>query len=350
MPTPTIPAGNLYMNATTYGGTGVAQTITNGAAGQSFQPDFVWLKCRSNSTNHYLVDSVRGSSADLYSNSTAAEASNANIVSAFTSSGFSIGTDAEINGSGRTNVAWQWKAGGTAVTNTSGSISAQVSANTTSGFSVVTFNAGTAGNQSFGHGLGVAPSMVIMKDRVTAGYGNWSVFFSGITSSNQVLYLNGTNAVSTLSNIWGSAVPTSTVVNFGSNVNVQANDNCVAYCFAPIAGYSAFGSYTGNGSADGPFIYTGFRPRYVLFKSSTAAGNAWIVYDSSRNPYNVAGASLIPNDSTAENGLSTSTENTVDLLSNGFKLRTGNAGNNSSGATYIYACFAENPFKYANAR
>jgi hypothetical protein len=336
------------MNATTYSGSNSAQSITNGAAGASFQPDFAWIKSRNTGDFHNLVDSVRGTNKNLSSDSTAAETTVARLTS-FDSNGVTLaGGYGATNASGQTFVNWQWKAGGTAVTNTSGSVSAQVSANTTSGFSVVTFNAGTAGNQSFGHGLGVAPSMVIMKDRVTVGYGNWSVFFSGITSSNQTLYLNGTDAVSTLSNIWGSAVPTSTVVNFGSNVNVKANDNCVAYCWSQIAGYSAFGSYTANGSADGPFVYTGFRPRFVMTKKSSGTG-AWAIVDTSIIPYNQETTYLQPNTSGAVVGGTSS--NGMDINSNGFKIRSSDASfNETNGDTYIYACFAENPLKFANAR
>jgi hypothetical protein len=348
MPTPTIPAGNLFMNATLYTGTGVAQTITNGAAGQSFQPDFVWLKCRSNATNHYLVDSVRGSSADLYSNSTAAEASSANIVSAFTSNGFSIGTDAEINGSGRTNVGWQWKAGGTATTNNSGSISSQVSANTTSGFSVVTYT-GTltaAGTATVGHGLGVAPAMIIFKGRNAVT--SWPVFHTSLTSWNYCCILDGTNAQINQTSNGSMSAPTSTVfsTNWTTGMNINGTTE-VAYCFAPIAGYSAFGSYTGNGSTDGPFIYTGFRPRWIMIKNSSAAGNGWIMMDSSRNTYNQTTYTLYPNSSGAETN---NTTYSIDILSNGFKVRASDPAINGSTNTLIYACFAENPFKYSNAR
>jgi hypothetical protein len=344
MPTPTIPAGNLFMNATLYTGTGVAQTITNGAAGQSFQPDFVWLKCRSNATNHYLVDSVRGSSADLYSNSTAAEASNANIVSAFTSSGFSIGTDAEINGSGRTNVGWQWKAGGTAVTNTSGTISSQVSANTTSGFSVVTYT-GTGANATVGHGLGVAPSMIIVKRR-DAGSSGWSVYFTTL-AAGYVLSLQSTGAQANSPTRFTTTLPTSTVFSIGTDSDLNASAGTyVAYCWSQIAGYSAFGSYTGNASADGPFIYTGFRPKFILFKQSSSAGNDWYIFDSVRSTYNVATNRLFPNSTGAEQ----TNFNTLDILSNGWKFRDSNSAWNGSGETYIYMAFAENPFKYANAR
>jgi hypothetical protein len=356
MSTPTIPAGNLFMNATTYTGTGAAATITNGAAGQAFQPDLVWLKCLNiNPTNHYLTDSVRGTTSQLYSNSTALQGSSGNVLTAFNSNGFSLGTDAEINGSTRTYVGWNWKAGGTAVTNTAGNITSQVSANTTSGFSVVTYTGtGTAG-RNVGHGLGVVPKMIIVKQRGTSGT-SWAVYNANLPSAfgvagTQVMYLDSTTNNTQNFDVWDSNNPTSAFFSVGASTLSNASTGTyVAYCWAEIAGYSAFGSYTGNGDPNGPFIYTGFRPRWIMFKMSSSSGNGWIMYDTSRNTYNVAGASLYANYSTAENGTSLSNENTVDLLSNGFKLRTTNASNNTSGATYIYACFAENPFKYANAR
>lgn len=343
LPNSTIVQGNKYMDATTYTGTGSAATITNTAG---FKSDLVWLKCRSNATNHYWTDSIRGTTKQIYSNTTAAEGTSGNILTAFNSNGFSLGTDAEINGSTRTYVGWQWQAGqGTTSSNTSGTVTSTVSVNTTAGFSVVTFNAGSAGNQSFGHGLGVAPKFIIMKDRTTAGYGNWSVFFSGITASNQYLYLNATDAIATLSGVWGSGVPTSTVVNFGSNVNVGANNNCVAYCWAEIAGFSKFGSYTGNGSTDGTFIYTGFRPKYIMIKRTDSTGN-WVLQDTSRSPYNQSQANLYANLSNPEDTGTTY----LDILSNGFKCRVNENNSNINGGTYIYAAFAENPFKNALAR
>jgi hypothetical protein len=350
MPTPTIPAGNLFMNATLYTGTGATQAITNGAAGQSFQPDFVWIKNRSSVTFHSLWDSNRGVSAGgLASNDTMAEQSSTagNDFVSFNSNGFSVGPQQNwnVNGSSTNLVGWNWKAGGTAVTNTSGSISAQVSANTTSGFSVVTYT-GTGSAATIGHGLGVAPSMVIVKLRGSAD--NWVVYNSNFSSpANDYLILNSTGAKGTSAGIWG-ATATSTVFSIGGSGGAG---NFVAYCWTPIAGYSAFGSYTGNGSADGPFVYLGFRPRFVLIKASSRVDD-WKLIDTSRDTYNLSTQKLYPNLSAAENGSSgeTSATNTMDILSNGFKLRTSNSGTNESAATYIYACFAENPFKYANAR
>jgi hypothetical protein len=214
-----------------------------------------------------------------------------------------------------------------------------VSANPTSGFSVVTWTNPASGSPTIGHGLGVAPTFIIVKDR-TFGY-NWDVGCDAIGWANR-LNLNATSATS--SGFWNSTAPTSTVFTYAAS-GANSGDSMVAYCFAPVAGYSAFGSYTGNGSADGPFVYTGFRPRFLLIKSSSAAYN-WFINDSSRNPTNASGLDLSPNLGDAE----ADDTPTFDFLSNGFKLRNTYASQNGSGTTYIYAAFAENPFKNALAR
>jgi len=347
MPTPTIPAGNLFMNATLYTGNSGTQTITNGVSGQNFTPDMVWLKVRNDVQNHRLFDTVRGANKRLIPNLTNAEATTTDELTAFTSTGFTLGSNTDTNGTGFTYVGWNWKAGGAAVTNTSGSISAQVSANTTSGFSVVTYT-GTGANATVGHGLGVAPQMVIVKTRSASGE-NWNCWHTSLGGNTYRILLNTTAAVDTGSpTIWssGGINPTSTTFTVGTNSGTNGSGaTFVAYCWTPIAGYSAFGSYTGNGSADGPFIYTGFRPRYVMIKGTNAVVNWWI-FDSARNTYNVANEGLLANSSSATN----SSINPMDLLSNGFKMRDANAEVNGSGTTYIYAAFAENPLKYANAR
>jgi hypothetical protein len=356
MPTPTIPAGNLYFNATLWTGDGATspRTITNGVAGQSFQPDLVWSKDRTSAYNHQLFDSVRGtgSSKNLMSNDTAAEGTNASsfgYLSAFNSNGFSLtkGTDPgnEYLWVGKTNdnyVAWQWKAGGTAVTNTSGTISSQVSANTTSGFSVVTYTGNGTNPSTIGHGLGVAPQFIIVKDR--SAVSSWIVQHNSLGWTQGFLGIS-TVAATTSSAFSNNTAPTSTVFTIASYSN-NNGDNYVAYCWTPIAGFSQFGSYTGNGSSDGPFIYTGFRSKFLLIKRTDTTGDWWLE-DTSRNTYNAADLVLFPNTSGAESG-----PNTYywDFLSNGFKLRSTSTGYNASGGTYIYAAFAENPFKYANAR
>ena len=348
MTTPTIPAGNLYMNATLYTGTNSSQTVTNGGTGTSFQPDFVWVKSRSNGFSNSLYDSVRGVRNTLASNSTNAEnlESAGYSLTAFNSNGFSVGIDnagiGSVNASASTYVGWQWKAGGTAVSNTNGSITSSVSANTTSGFSVVTYT-GTGANATVGHGLGVAPAWVIVKGR-NVGSTNWFIYTATQGATKYLDFSSGTGG--TDSSAWNNTAPTSSVFSVGSSyyTNYSAT-TYVAYCWTPIAGYSAFGSYTGNGSADGTFVYTGFRPRYVIVKRTDAA-YGWFIEDSSCNPYNVQTHHLRADTADAE----VSSGWNLDTLSNGFKLRESGSAVNASGGTYIYACFGENPFKYALAK
>jgi hypothetical protein len=261
-------------------------------------------------------------------------------LTAFSSGGFTVGTNTDYNNLAATYVAWQWKAGGTAVSNTAGSITSSVSANTTAGFSVVTYT-GTGSTGTIGHGLGDAPSMVIFKNRSSAQ--SWRTYHASV-GVNAYLLLDSTSA-STGDSGWTATSSTTFSVN-GSGAQYNANTNTyVAYCFAPVAGYSAFGSYTGNGSADGPFVYLGFRPRWLLIKQTDSAGNNWFIVDTSRNTYNVIAESLLSNLSDA-----TYSYTVADILSNGFKLRNTGSGINASGGTYIYMAFAENPLKFSNAR
>jgi hypothetical protein len=350
MPTPTIPDGKLFMNATLYTGTGATQNITNGVAGQSFQPDLVWIKNRSSTNAHQLTDSVRGVNLALASDLTIAEFTG--NINAFNANGFQLtGATNAVNSSGQTYVGWQWKAGGAAVTNTDGTISSQVSANTTSGFSVVTYTGNGTGGATIGHGLGAKPSFFIIKKRTNSGteYG-WYCYSSVLGATNH-LVLNTTAGSSASSFLFNDTEPTS-VAPYVFTVGTSPATNeisiaYVAYCWAAVPGYSAFGSYTGNGSTDGPFVYTGFRPRLVLVKESSSAGNNWVIYDTARDTFNECSKILYPNASNAE--FDGSTVN-LDILSNGFKPRDNWGGNNNSGSTYIYMAFAENPFKYANAR
>lgn len=342
-----IPDGRTVMAATTYTGTGATQTISNAVNGVSFQPDLVWVKGRSGATDHAWYDAVRGVQKQIESNTTTAETTETTGLTAFGSTGFTIGALAQMNTNAATYVAWQWNAGGSTVTNTSGTISAQVRANATAGFSVVTFTStGSSGAVTVGHGLGVAPAMVITKER--GAVGSWGVYHTGLTTpASQFLNLQTTGAATTNTSYWGNTNPTSTVVTLGNGTMMALNTTMVMYCFAAVAGYSAFGSYTGNGSADGPFIYTGFRPRFVLFKKSSAADD-WVIYDTSRDTYNVASNNLYPNGSYAED--SNTTNRAADILSNGFKIRSSATYLNLNAATFIYAAFAENPLKFANAR
>jgi hypothetical protein len=348
-----IPDGRTAMAATTWTGDGLnPRSITNTVNGVSFQPDLVWAKLRSGAASHNLYDSVRGVGNVIYSDLTATEANNNpyGYLTAFNSNGFSSTTgstsNAYFNANGSTYVGWQWKANGTAVTNTAGSITSQVSANTTSGFSVVTYtgNLTTVGTATVGHGLGVAPAMIIFKGRNATT--SWPVFHTSLTSWNWCCILDGTNAQIDQTGNGSMSAPTSTVFSTNWTTGMNTNGTTeVAYCFAPVAGYSAFGKYTGNGSADGPFVYLGFRPRFVLVKDATSAGGYWEIHDTSRSTYNSTTARLWPNVNSAE-----ATGADIDFLSNGFKIRTTDGTVNNSGSTIIYAAFAENPFKYANAR
>jgi len=341
LPAPLVTKPSTVMDVKLYTGNGSTQTIS----GLGFEPDFVWLKGRSVAYSHQLYDQVRGAGKLLGSNTTNAEATVTDNLTAFTSAGFSLGNDAGTNQSSATYVAWAWDAGSSTVTNTQGSITSSVRANATAGFSIVTFTSNSSGNATVGHGLGVAPSLVILKNR-TGGAGNWLVFHKAVCTKDNFLYLNSTNALGTYTDVQGAAIPSSTVFGINAGIGIAGSADCVAYCFAPVAGYSSFGSYTGNGSTDGPFVYTGFRPKWLLIKQSSVGGENWILLDSVRNTYNVLGEYLAPDASAAG-----STTGLSDFLSNGFKLRVNTgAATNASGATYIYAAFAESPFNYARAR
>ena len=346
LPTPTIGAtasttANKYMNVVTYTGTGSSLSVT----GVGFQPDWTWIKERNASADHGLYDAVRGVQKQLESNNTDAETTETTGLTAFGSDGFTVGALAQLNTSADTYVAWNWKANGAGSSNTAGTITSTVSANTSAGFSIVTYT-GTGSNATVGHGLGVAPSWVIVKNRTTAGT-SWNVYHIS-TGNTGAMFLESTAAFSADSTRWNNTTPTSTVFSIGSGAGVNQNtNNLVAYCFAQIAGYSAFGSYTGNGSSDGTFVFTGFRPRFIMWKNSNATSQ-WRMHDTSRSPYNASVNSLRANGANAED--TSGAGDTIDFLSNGFKVRAAGTDINDSGNVYIYMAFAENPFKYANAR
>jgi len=354
LPAPTIAKGSDYFDVSLYTGNGSTQTIS----GLNFEPDLVWWKNRTNGTIwHNLVDQVRGAGKKLFSNDTAAE-NTINLrgdLTAFTSTGFTMtagSSDADnANATSVPYVAWCWDAGSSTVSNTAGSITSTVRANASAGFSVVTYTGNGTSGATIGHGLGVAPEFFIVKCRNTAATG-WLVFAKPLGATS-FLQLESTAAVASNATAWNNTAPSSTTITLGnssfSNGNTQTY---VCYAFAPVAGYSSFGSYTSNNSADGPFVYTDFKIRFLLVKLSSSAGNPWLIFDSARSTYNVVGNKLAPNSSVAEDDASigTSTQNTVDFLSNGFKLRTSNEGTNGPTNTYIYAAFAEHPFAYARAR
>jgi hypothetical protein len=346
LPTPTVGATATtqavkYFNPVLY--TGAASNASQSISTLGFQPDLVWVKGRSAAYSHSLYDSVRGSTKELSSNLTDAESTQSGGVTAFNSNGFSVGNYARVNQEYETYVAWNWKANGAGVTNTAGSITSTVSANTTSGFSVVTYTgSGVAG--TIGHGLGAAPAMVIVKSRSATG--DWPVYHASIGNGSNLL-LNSSAASASSSTIWNSTSPTSSVFSVG--INTTSNTvtvTYVAYAFAEVPGYSKFGSYTGNGSADGPFCFTGMRPAYVMYKKAGGPDGDWVVLDVKRDPTNVTARYLAPNGSQAESN----DPPFIDILSNGFKMQRASGGSNENGVLYIFAAFAEFPFKYSLAR
>jgi hypothetical protein len=341
LPDSTIKKGNTVMDATLYTGNSTTNTITNAAG---FKPDLVWVKSRNTAgANHNLWDSVRGAGKALFSNLTDAEGTAANMTG-FSANGFTFsGVAYDSNSTGNNLVGWQWQAGqGSTSSNTSGTITSTTSVNATAGFSVVTYT-GTGANATVGHGLGVAPKWFFIKARVAAV--NWTSYHEPL-GNTAGLHLNTTGGSDVNSGFFNNTSPTSSTIAIGSGSTVNTNGGTyVAYCWAEIAGFSKFGSYTGNGSADGPFVYLGFRPKFVMIKQTNTAAN-WIIMDGTRSPANEVILSLQPNTSNAEeSGFANE-----DFLSNGFKLRTTNATWNGSGGTFIYAAFAENPFKNALAR
>ena len=339
LPDSSIVNGREHFNPVLYTGNGSTNAIT----GVGFQPDLVWGKARSAAYSNRVFDSLRGVTKGLNTNGTNAEFTESGITS-FDSDGFSLGSATNTNGSGATFVTWNWKASGTGVSNTDGSITSSVSANTTAGFSIVSYT-GTGSATTVGHGLGVAPNMIIVKNRDAADA--WQVYHSANTAAPETDYLvlNTTAATADSSTRWNDTAPTSSVFSIGSGVEVNtSSEDYIAYCFADVEGYSKIGTYVGNGSTDGPFVYTGFRPAYVMPKKTSDTSD-WIINDTKRDTYNITDNRLFANDSLAESG----TYDGIDILSNGFKLRSTNS-NNISSQTYIYMAFAENPFKNSLAR
>jgi hypothetical protein len=342
LPTPTIGATSTtraddYFNTVLYTGTGSSLSVT----GVGFQPDFVWIKERAGAADHGLYDAVRGVQNQLESNTTTAETTESTGLTAFGTDGFTVGALAQLNTNTDTYVAWAWKGNGAGVSNTSGSITSTVSANTTAGFSIVTATTPSSyTSYTVGHGLGATPAMLIYKERT--GTSNWQVWHKNLSAASNAIQLNTTGAEQSGAYF---GTQTSTVAAFQSGVQTSLSAPFVVYCFAPVAGYSAFGSYTGNGSTDGPMVFTGFRPRYLLMKGNVVRN--WFVFDTARSTYNVLDTVIFPNDSVAE---SSGGYNAFDLLSNGFKVRSSDTNFNLNGTTYIYAAFAEVPTKFSLAR
>ena len=330
---------NDYFNTKLYTGNGSTNAIT----GVGFQPDMCWWKMRSGTEEHALGDAVRGAGYIVKPNSSDEQAQSASYFSSFDSDGFTLGSDDKTNKNTSTYASWNWKANGAGSSNTDGSVTSTVSASTTSGFSVVKWT-GSGGNATIGHGLGAVPKMIIVKS--LANTTSWMVYHSAI-GNNSEIYLNGTNAAAGSSTAWQDTDPTSSVfyVAGGAGDGVNASGDYIAYCFAEKKGFSKFGSYTGNGSADGSFIYTGFKPAFLMLKKTSGTGD-WFINDVKRNTFNVVNTQLYPNLSVVEENTSATQ---LDILSNGFKLR-GTSANalNSGNDTYIYIAFAEEPLVSSN--
>ena len=349
LPDSTIVDGSNYFDTQLWTGNDANPRSFSDTA---FSPDFVWYKARNNAFAHNLYDTNRGATKTLYSNTTAAEYTNdtSGTLKSFDSDGFTVGGDSDVttvNQSGGTYVGWQWRGSdSTAASNGDGSITSTVSANTTAGFSVVRYSGNATSGATVGHGLNAAPEIVIGKTLSTSGY-NWSVYVTALGDTSKVLTLDLTAAAGTETNKFNGTAPSATVVTLGNHgTNLSGTNNQVLYCFAPVEGYSKFDKYTGNGSADGPFVYTGFRPAFVITKKTNNTSQ-WGITDTARSTYNVAKETLEANTSSAE---SSGTAYQIDILSNGFKLRDTDDARNGSGDTYIYMAFAENPFKNSNAR
>ena len=348
----TIDDPSEYFHTQLYTGTGSSQAVTNNANAGNFKPDWLWIKCRSDAASHKIFDSSRldGSGNPqmvIQSNSTSAEndVGNADFTS-IDANGFTVLGANATGASSRTYVAWQWKAnGGTTSSNSNGSITSTVQANTTAGFSIVTYVSNNTEGATFGHGLSSAPDLVIVKGRDSAD--NWAVFNGTSTTNSRSLHLDATDAEIPVSSYnfwnlyWDETRPSSTVVTLGvdAKVNKSGNENFVAYCFHSVQGYSKIGKYIGNGNADGTFVYTGFKPAWLIVKKYIGNARAWVIHDNTQDSINPTANRLDAN--TNEENQSSGH---FDFLSNGFKCRSTEGATNQDTHTFVYMAFAEHPF------
>jgi len=340
---PTIKKPNQHFDTLLWTGTSASQTLT----GLNFQPDWFWAKARSQTYHHTLMDSVRGTNKQLWTNRTNDEQTDANFLTSFNSDGVTLGDNSSGTGATNTNthtyVGWFWKGGGSAVSNSDGTITSSVSVNASAGFSIVSYTGNGTSGATVGHGLGVAPNLLIVKNRDYSDV--WLVGSDQLGFTKQI-YLNLTNASATSADGWNNTAPTSSVFSLGNgNATNKSSDEHIAYCFSEVAGFSKFGSYKGNNNSNGPFIYLGFRPALVLIKNREAGSTAWYMLDNKRDPDNPAQQYLAAEDNAAEG-----TYSFYDFLSNGFKLRNTGSAQNPNGQEIIYLAFAESPFKYSRAR
>ena len=338
----TIDDPTEYFHTQIYAGDGNDdRSITNDANAGNFSPDWLWLKNRSGTNSHALVDTTRGATKVLRSNANNAEETEANGIQAFETDGFQIGSGGLVNTNGNNYVTWQWKAnGGTTSSNSDGSVTSTVQANTDAGFSILTYT-GTGSGNTIGHGLGTTPAWIIAKVRSTTN--NWGVWHQDLGGANKYLKLNTTDSTITATDVWNNTLPTSTVFSTGAaGTTNDSGATYVAYCFAEKKGYSKFGKFRGNANADGPFIYTGFKPAWLMIKNIGASGTGyhWYIWDNKRDNINVMDNTIHADESNAENTF----DQDIDFLSNGFKLRGSGVGMNPSSHDAIYFAFAEHPF------
>jgi len=339
LPEPTIADGRKYFDTKLWTGTGVNP---NNITGLSFSPDWVWIKQRSGTRNNAVYDTIRGVTKELFPDETSQENTLPSGLTSFNPDGFTVSTNSRVNQASNTYVGWAWDAGSSTVSNTAGSIASQVRANPSAGFSIVSYTGGGGSGATVGHGLNSKPELIILKSRTAAE--NWFVNYP-VGTGDGYLMLNQTNAGDgSNGTVWNSTAPTSSVFTLGSSSGVNGSQNYIAYCFSPVEGYSAMGSYTGNGSADGVFVHTGFKIAWLMVKR-TDATNDWVITDGVRNTSNVVDKGLYADITSSE-----STATRFDFVSNGFKIRNTLGEINASGGTYIYLAFAEHPFKTARAR
>ena len=333
----TIDKSSLHFNTVQWTG----NASTNAITGVGFRPDWIWGKSHTSGYSHQLYDVVRGATYSLKTNGYTAQETLSTGLTSFDSDGFTLGSNTNINASGHTVTGWNWKAGNSqGSSNTDGSINTTyTSVNTTAGFSISTYT-GTGSNATIGHGLGAVPSVVIVKRYATQG--DWIGYFKALGNTKNARF-NTTDAADTNSTVWNSTTPTSSVFSVGTFGETNSSGGTfVAYCFAEKTGFSKFGSYTGNGNADGAFIYTGFKPAWIMQKRTDAANN-WNIYDVKRNTFNIVDKYLYADDNSAE-----ITTSAIDVVSNGFKCRNSSTFLNTSGGTYIYMAFAKAPLVGSN--
>ena len=339
----TIDDPSAHFQTMLYTGNASLTALTNDG-NSDLQPDWIWIKDRDNARSHEIYDSSRGATKRIQSDSNGAESTQANNLQAFQSDGFQIGSGNGVNQASQTLAAWQWKAnGGTTSSNSDGSLASTVQANTTAGFSIVTWTADGGGAKTIGHGLGAVPKWIITKNRTDAST-NWQIYHASNTSAPQteVIYFT-TGATQDYDGFMADTAPTSSVFTVGGDgsMNGTSGKNIVAYCFAEKQGYSKFGGYTGNGNADGPFVYTGFKPAWLMTKRTDSTSD-WNMYDNKRNTFNKVDKVLQAEGNDAE--YTSGSGVILDFLSNGFKVRGTGSGINADGGSYIYMAFAQHPF------